>query len=67
MTDQKIPLENQAEKESVKFPNEKERVKISALSYVEHSLADPNYGDARRDELALAALAASIGHARRSK
>lgn len=67
MTDQKIPQENHAEKQPAEITNENEPAKISALNYIELSLADPNYGDARRDELALAALAASMGRTKRVK
>lgn len=67
MTEPKNHTENRADKEPAKIPDEKQRAKISALNYVELSLADPSYGDARRDELALAALAASIDGPRRLK
>mgnify|MGYP001267180801 CR=1 FL=1 len=65
MTDERNEQEIEVEKEQAKIPTEKAGVKIAALKYIELSLADPTHGDARRDELALAVLAAPIGCARR--
>lgn len=60
MDGSKIRSEDHGANEHPKIPDERERAKIAAINYVELSLADPSYGDARRDELALAALGASV-------
>lgn len=65
MVGSRCQSENTGGKEPEKVPDEKDRVKVAALNYVELSLANPSYGDARRDELALAALAAPHRWAKR--
>lgn len=57
--------ENAGVGEPAEIKSERERAKIAALNYVELSLANPRYGDARRDGLALAALAAPYRSATR--
>lgn len=67
MIDLEKQREDLADKEPLRTLDEGERTKISALNYIELSLANPSFGDARRDELALAALKTSLGRSRRSK